>query len=254
MLRLALRSFDSTQDILPDLPAIRGTDVAVVEVGLDVADGLRQPLESLLDPDERERARRFAFADDRRRYQMAHAALRLVLGHCLDEDPHALRFERGRHGKPRLARHLSDLEFNLSHSGERGLIAVARRDVGIDIEVHRPDVEIEKLAALVLSTAEQCAFNGLPGGSRRAAFYRAWARKESFVKAIGEGLTCPLDSFDVSLEDEVASALLACRHPRVAASEWTMVPIDVGRGAAAALTVSGPLRCRGRGASVWTFA
>ena len=112
----------------------------VVEVGLDVAEGRRQRLDSILDDDERARAARFVFPHDGRRYVAAHAALRLVLAHYLDEDPRRLRFERGTHGKPRLAcRTAGDYEINLSHSGGRALIAVARaREVGVDIEVTGP--------------------------------------------------------------------------------------------------------------------
>ena len=137
----------------------------------------------------------------------------------------------------------------------RALIAVARaREVGVDIEVHRPGVDIHALGQHVLSPAEQCAFAAVPSADRRAAFFRAWARKESFVKAIGEGLACPLASFDVSLDEHVGSALLASgtcqRRPR----SWTTIPLDVGAGAAAALTARGALSLRRRAASVWTFA
>lgn len=242
--------------VLPALPALARNHVVVVEVGLEIAAVVRQPLESILDEEERERAGRFVFAHDRRRYQVAHAALRLILAHYLDEDPRALRFERGTHGKPRLAHVLtSDLEINLSHSGERALIAVARaREVGVDIEVHRPDVDIHALAPHVLSTAEQCALAAMQPENRRAAFFRAWARKESFVKAIGEGLTCPLSSFDMSLDEEVDSAVLACRHLPAGAAHWTTLPLDVGPGAAAALTACGPLRLQRRAPSLWVFA
>ena len=110
------------------------------------------------------------------------------------------------------------------------------------------------LAPRVLSPAEQAAFAAVPADQLRAAFFRAWARKESFVKAIGLGLACPLDTFDMSLEGEVENALLACRHPSAGAARWTTVPLDVGPGAAAALTARGSLRLQRRAASLWVFA
>ena len=246
----------TAQGLLTPLPALRRNEVVVVEVGLDVAEGRRELLDSILDDDERARAARFVFPHDGRRYVAAHAALRLVLAHYLDEDPRRLRFERGTRGKPRLAcRMTGDYEINLSHSAGRALIAVARaREVGVDIEVHRPGVDIHALGQHVLSPAEQCAFAAVPAADRRAAFFRAWARKESFVKAIGEGLACPLASFDVSLDEHIGSALLACRHMPAAAARWTTIPLDVGAGAAAALTARGPLSLQRRAASVWTFA
>ena len=218
------------------LPTLGWHDVVVVEVDLEITDGVRQSLCSILDSDERAQAGRFVRAHDRPRYVAAHAALRQVLGHYLDRDPATLRFERNAHGKPRLAI-ASDYEFNLAHSGARALIAVARgRAVGVDIELHRPGVDVDALARSVLSPAEQRAFAARQPADRRAAFFRAWARKESFVKAIGEGLSCPLHSFDVSLDEHVGNALLACRHMPAAAECWTTVPLDVGADAAAALT------------------
>jgi 4'-phosphopantetheinyl transferase len=229
----------------------------VVDVGLNIAEAVSRPLHSILDEDERTRAARFLFPDHRRRYLAAHAALRLVLAHYLDEDPRMLRFERGRYGKTRLARRWADgdFEINLSHSAERALIAVARgREVGIDIEVHRSDVDVLALAQYVLSPAERSAFAAVPAVGRRAAFFRAWTRKESFMKAIGEGLACPLESFDISLDEHIDSALLECRHMPAGAARWTTIPLDVGAGAAAALTARGPLCLQGRTPSVWTFA
>lgn len=231
-------------------------EVVVVEVRLAFDETARELLHSILDDNERSRAARFVFPHHRRRYVAAHAALRLVLARYLDEDPRRLRFERGTHGKPKLAGRLAgDYEVNLSHSEEHALIAIARaREVGVDIEVHRSDVDIHALAHHVLSPAERCAFARVAAAERRAAFFRAWARKESFVKAIGEGLACPLESFDVSLDEHVDSALLECRHILSGGTQWTTIPIDVGARAGAALTAQGSLSLRHRGQSVWTFS
>jgi hypothetical protein len=99
--------------------------------------------EELLDDQERARSARFVRTTDRRRFVLAHAGLRLFLARCLDIDPTAVRYEHGVHGKPRLAPDLPPLEFNLSHSGRLGLVAVARDlSVGVDIEQVRevPDI------------------------------------------------------------------------------------------------------------------
>jgi 4'-phosphopantetheinyl transferase len=250
----SMYSSSNHQHLLPTLPPLGTTEVVAVEVGVEAADP--EELSSILDEEERARARRFLFAHDRRRYQVARAALRLVLAHYLDHDPRALCFEVGPHGKPKLAgRAAGALAFNVSHSAGRALIAVARDgEVGIDLEVHRANVDIHALAARVLSPAEKAAFAAVPAEQLRPAFFRAWARKESFVKAIGEGLACPLDSFDMSLDAEVENALLACRHRSAAATRWTTMPLEVGTDAAAALTAHGPLRLERRDGSLWVFA
>src|SRR6185436_5816324 len=89
----------------------------------------------LLDEAERMRAERFVFERDRRRFVTAHAWVRVVLGRCLDCRPETVRFETGPRGKPHLADTAVDLRFNLSHAGERALLAVTRGlEVGVDIE------------------------------------------------------------------------------------------------------------------------
>ena len=241
---------------MPRLPVLDRNEAVVVEIGLAIPEAACEPLHSILGDDERRRAARFVFPSHRRRYLTAHAALRLVLAHYVEEDPRSLQFERSTYGKPRLVHRLAgDYEINLSHSDDHGLIAVARaREVGVDIEVHRADIDIYALARYVLSPAEQRAFAAVPVADQRAAFFRAWARKESFVKAIGEGLACPLDSFDVSLDEQTDTALLDCRHVSARSARWTTIPLNVGMHAGAALTACGKLSLQYRAESVWKFA
>src|SRR6185503_1727872 len=92
-----------------------------------------------------------------------------------------------------------DLEFNLSHSGALALVAAARgRPVGVDVERHRPGVETLEIAARFFTPRELGALRALDADGRVAGFFLCWTRKEAYVKARGEGLTVPLDAFDVS--------------------------------------------------------
>lgn len=95
-------------------------------------------------------------------------ALREILGRYLGRSAGELRFERGRHGKPRLEAPADELGFNLSHSGSLALVAVARREVGVDVERIR--------------------------AKRPVDFYRRWADREARVKCLGTGLTAPMPS------------------------------------------------------------
>jgi 4'-phosphopantetheinyl transferase len=222
----------------PDRPRAGVDEVHVVRGMLDVGPLEVEQLGALLSEDERERAGRFVFERDRRRFTVARGLLRVVLGRYLDAPPGLLRFGTGPHGKPFLLD--GGVQFNVSHSGERALIAVSpRREVGIDIELHRPDVEFLALARHSFSASERRGLEALPAAEVAAAFYRCWARKESFIKARGDGLAFPLDGFDVSLEPAPAVALLGCAAAPMELARWRIVPLEIEEGYAAALTVEG---------------
>jgi 4'-phosphopantetheinyl transferase len=130
-----------------------------------------------------------------------------------------------------------DLRFNLSHSGDRALLAVAiGREVGVDVEAQAP-VDALALAAHAFSANERAALAATPAEDRLAAFYRGWTRKESFVKALGCGLSFPLREFDVSLEASGEPLLRACRRDAGVIGRWSILPIPADPGYCAALTV-----------------
>jgi 4'-phosphopantetheinyl transferase len=153
--------------------------------------------------------------------------------------PETIRYEIGLYGKPRVANAPADIRFSLAHSGDRALIAVAfGREVGVDIEEHQP-VDAMGLAKTVFSPAERGALGALDAAWRVEAFYRLWTRKESFVKARGDGLSCPLDAFDVSLDEDGPQLLIACRGAAADHRTWTLVNIRDAPRYSAALTVEG---------------
>jgi 4'-phosphopantetheinyl transferase len=190
----------------------------------------------LLDDDERARAARFVFSRDRRRFIAAHSWVRVVLGRCLDRDPASLRFATGPRGKPHLVDPPLDVRFNLSHAGERALLALTLgRNIGVDVEQER-STELLALARRFLAPAEAHVLEGLAASDQRATFFRCWTRKEAFVKALGDGLAFPFDAFEVSLADEDSS-------PRPSASgavphalhDWRIVSLHMESGYAAAV-------------------
>jgi 4'-phosphopantetheinyl transferase len=136
-----------------------------------------------------------------------------------------------------------DLRFNLAHSGDRVLVAVAwRREVGVDVERLRADLRFDGVARRFFSCAEHAALAQWHGDERVTAFYRCWCRKEAYVKARGDGLMLPLDSFDVAVGRagaETASLLLATRPHAGEAAAWDLRAVDVGDGYVAALAVEG---------------
>jgi 4'-phosphopantetheinyl transferase len=191
-----------------------------------------------LAPDELARADRFRFPHDRSRFVIAHAALRALLGRYLNRAPEQIRFASGPHGKPRLTE--STLHFNLAHSGGLALIAVAwEREVGVDLEGMRADVDFAGLAARFFSPAEARALAGLPDEEQVAAFYAAWTRKEAYLKARGAGLSLGLAQCEVSFRPGEPAALLATQPDPAEAARWTLAALDPGPGYAGALAAEG---------------
>jgi 4'-phosphopantetheinyl transferase len=173
----------------PARPRLDADTVDVWLVALDCA----LPLDPLSEG-ERERAARFVRDGDGRRWAAARTALRLLLAGYAEADPHALRFEEGPHGKPAFATDAgvaaSGLRFNLSHSGDLALIAVARdRELGIDVELPRRPIDHVAIARRVLGAEEAEGLGALADPrERERAFLRAWVRWEAVLKCRGTGI------------------------------------------------------------------
>jgi 4'-phosphopantetheinyl transferase len=160
--------------------------------------------EACLSEAELDRARRFAFARDRRRFVVARAALRTLLADYTGEAPERLRIVAGREGKPRLEGS-HKLAFNLSHSEDRACIVVAsgqaaQEEIGVDIEVLHPIDDMKALARFVFTPTECMDLERVDPTRLDAAFLRIWTRKEACLKAIGSGLTIAPAGFEVGLD------------------------------------------------------
>ena len=156
-------------------------------------------LEAVLSDDERYRAGSFRTTALRDIYIAAHGTLRLILATSLGKPADRLAFTANAWGKPRLVGADADIHFNLSHSGNRFLIAVSRSGpIGVDIEriASEPPYEIE---TSTFTQFEQSRLDGLPPQSRKLAFYDFWARKEAVIKGVGRGLAMDLQEIDVAL-------------------------------------------------------
>jgi 4'-phosphopantetheinyl transferase len=198
--------------------------------------------ESLLSTDELEHAHRFRFSRDRCHYAAVRGSLRSILAAYLNERPCDLTFSYSAAGKPALASPWSDsgIQFNVSHSGGAALLAFARRrEVGIDIEKIRRDVELEGIARRFFSLREQEQLTEIDPNERYEAFFRCWTRKEAYLKATGAGLSLPLSQFDVSILPKNRHALLATRPDPREAERWTLTDIPAGDAFVAALCVEG---------------
>ncbi len=221
--------------------SLANNEVRIWRVVPDLLTSDSEQLWLVLSSDERQRAAQFHFEGDRWRYVAGRGSLRLLVGEILNLPGSVLRFEYGEFGKPRLAKSQEqDVRFSLSRSGELILIAVTKgRAVGVDIERVQADLDLDEVAARFFSTSEVRSLALLTGVSRHEAFFTCWTRKEAYVKARGDGLSMPLDQFDVSLLPGEEARLLETRHDPHDAQRWSLVPITVPSGYVATVAAEG---------------
>lgn len=229
------------------LPVLTEHAVHVWRVALD-DDAQVEMSWSHLSPDEHARADRLHDSAHRRRFVLAHGALRALLARYLDAPPSAITYVVGAHGKPSLAARdgeRADVEFNLSHSADIALVAVARgQPVGVDVQHWSESVEHLRLADRFFSPHERDALRALTHQSEQiaSAFFAAWTRKEAYVKATGYGVARGLHHFDVTVGPGEHARLLADRLDPEAPARWSMTALEPAPRYSAAVVVASPLR------------
>lgn len=201
-----------------------------------------QQLATILSDDEKTRAGRFVYDRDRRRFVVARGTLRKLLAPLFGVPPAAIVFAYAAQGKPSVPAAPS-LHFNLSHSENLAALAVSRqREIGVDIEHVR--ALKEDVAERFFSAREVTALRAMPADRQLEAFYRCWTRKEAIVKAIGEGLSHALDSFDVTLGADAPAAVERFAGEADASRVWRLAHFDPAPG------YMGAVACRTGGAAL----
>lgn len=226
----------------PGLPLLGTDEVHVWRAFLDVPLGESEKLWNTLAPDEQSRATRFRFQRDRDRFVVGRGLLRAIIGRYLDAQPSQLRFCVNSYGKPRLTGQYAGagLEFNLSHAGALALYSVtSRHRVGVDLEqVGRMPLDMA-LAGRFFSPGEVAALRRLPPALRSQPLYHCWTRKEAYLKAVGKGLSVPLEQFEVTLTPGDPAALLSTAWDAEEAARWSMQELHPGQDYVGALCVEG---------------
>jgi len=213
-------------------------DVHVWRADLDIDPLGLDRLSALLSVEEKARAARFVFPIDQNRFTVARAVLRELLGGYLQLPPANICIEASQRGKPVLRREpkVVDVRFSLSHSQGLALYAFTRqREVGIDVEKIRPEFATEDIGERYFSARERDDLRVIPSELRSEAFFLCWTRKEAYIKARGEGLYIPLDSFDVTLTPNEAAELTSADSDR-----WELHSFHPRPGFVGALVVEAP--------------
>ncbi len=164
-------------------------------------------MRALLSDEERSQEKRFLFADDRRRYLVTRATIRTLLSRYVASiTPAAWVFTTNEYGRPRIANRNEEavgLCFNISHT--QGLIAVGiswHRTLGVDVENLRVRKVSEGVANRFFSASEAATLAALDPEQRAECFFEYWTFKESYIKALGMGLSVPLDRFSFDYPDD----------------------------------------------------
>jgi 4'-phosphopantetheinyl transferase len=232
-------------EVLLALPASLGLEPHTVHVWAFTLDGsaaLSQACRDVLSPAERQRADRFVFAHDRVHHTIAHGVLRHLLSRYSGIAPNALRFQATASGKPSLQWPASaaapSLQFNLTHSDNRALLGVSDgRELGIDLERVRSNLEGLDISRHYFFGAEREAIENALSVTRDRTFFRYWVAKEAVLKAQGVGLGFPLDRFCIHFHRGDDTAHIETLHPAVLEPDWTvrMLPCDTGWAGAVAV-------------------
>lgn len=217
--------------------------IACWRVDLEQPESVVGALAALLSADERERAARFVFPRDRRRFTVTRACLRALVARCCGEAATAIRFAYARHGKPALAAPTPAVHFNVSHAADVALIALTRdQPLGVDIEAVRPFADLRDVAARFFTRAENEAITTVPAADRELAFFLCWTRKEAFSKALGDGLTLALDRYRVSCRPGEPARILEIDGSPTAGAAWSVHDLRPAPGFVGAAVIRGARR------------
>ena len=225
----------------PSAPVLPAGAVHVWQADLDLEAAHLRHLEQNLSVDEQARAARFRFVRDRERFIAARSLLREIVALYLNAAARRLSFGYGAQGKPFLTEpEHSGLRFNISHSFDTMLVAIAyEREVGVDIELVRQDLEVEAIAETVLSAPEKHILSRFDGEAKRRVFLRFWTRKEAYIKADGRGASLLLQHLDVSAPAGRVAALDEATGKWEAYGRWILQTLAAGPDYAAALAAEG---------------
>lgn len=218
-----------------DLPA---GELHLWSAPLDPPENVLRQCASLLSADERERAERFRFGSLRSRYVAGRGTLRTLLSRYLGSDPASLALSYQAHGKPELGLpwKAHGVEFNVSHSHELAVYAFTRgSQIGVDVECIRPMPNAAELLERFFSPEEVRQWQEMPAERQLRAFFQGWTRKEAWLKAVGSGLSFPLNQFCVTLDD--TARVLSIRGDAGEAAQWWLESCEPCDGYVAAVAI-----------------
>ena len=219
-------------------PYGRYGDTIVLHVDLAAHDGREREALACLDEPELSRRNAYLYPGPRRRFALCRVALRSILAGHLGCRIDQIAFAATEHGKPfaLLGGRPAPVSFNISHSGEHGLIAVAPAGrLGVDVEERSARRDLDGLADTVFGAEERTEFTATPESRKLHVFFRFWTIKEAIIKAFGTGHTLDVSRLEVPAPMRGGAGTGTFRFSQMPGTDWRID--DLGNEAfAAALT------------------
>lgn len=192
---------------------------------------------ALLSAEEQAEARRLRQPADRDRFVLGRGLARMLLSGATGLPAAALAFRRNSHGKPRLEGS-ERLSFNISHSGDLVAVAIGENcDLGVDVERHRPDLDVTSLGRFIFTEAEMAAVQAEGGSARISGFFRQWVFKEALVKGLGTGLARDPKRFQIRADAGEPVAEFVGGEEDDVGRGWRLTALAAPAGYSAALAV-----------------
>ncbi|MFT5164364.1 MAG: 4'-phosphopantetheinyl transferase [Alteromonadaceae bacterium] len=202
-----------------------GIDLWLVQPDLITDEQLLGAYDGLMSVEERQKQQRYKFAKDRHDALITRAFVRTVLSKYAPADqpvrPQAWQFDKGEKGKPEINNPPLPLRFNISHT--QGLIVCAvtlNVDIGVDVEFIERKSSTIKIAEYKFSPLEIAELKAQPEANQRKRFFDYWTLKESYIKAVGDGLSIPLDEFSFDIIDDANIRLYVSEKRNDDATQW----------------------------------
>lgn len=213
-------------------PALTKNDIHVWHATLAATPENLAGAAELLPVNERDKTALVASEAQRARLTLSRAWVRGILASYLNQAAPDIVIRRSARGKPAVDAGDGNqpIQFSVSHSADHMLVAVTRSDdVGVDLERMTRLADVERIAARFFARAEYDALLALPAAQRADAFFRAWVRKESVVKALGTGIAAAFDAFNVSLGKDVQQEIDVTGITGIDRQRLWVRLLDIGR-------------------------
>lgn len=223
------------------LPSLLAGEIHVWQRPLSPSAVQLAALYNILAEDEQQRAQRFRFDKHRMAFVTTRGTLRILLGHYLHMPPATVGFCYNTYGKPLLQGDYQPLHFNISHSAQWSIYAIAiDTELGVDLQKSRPAPPQERIdfARRFFSDAEFATLTRLPATQVNAAFFAGWTRKEATIKCHGSGLSQVLSQFSVSMDPEEIVHLVAIPWQSPGVSHYRLHDLPAPPGYHAALALA----------------